>query len=111
MIKGCDAIDPHLQILPSGTQEVSAGKNLVLTCRAQVPNLELMKDMKWIDPLGQDISQDNRWKICFLWLDILLYHLICLQFFRLQSKVLNVPVENIRINREMHTIIWIEVLF
>jgi len=57
---GCDATDPHLQILPSGIQEVSAGKNLVLTCRAQVPNLELMKDMKWIDPLGQDISQDNR---------------------------------------------------
>ena len=27
---------PHLRILPSGRQEIRAGKNLVLTCRAQV---------------------------------------------------------------------------
>ena len=52
--------EPHLQILPSGSQEIRAGKNLVLTCRAQVPNQELIKDLKWIDPQGQIISQDNR---------------------------------------------------
>jgi len=52
--------EPHLKILPSGKQEIRAGKNLVLTCRAQVPNLELIKDLKWINPRGQEIPQDDR---------------------------------------------------
>ena len=65
LLKGCfgrtkRSPEPHLQILPSGSQEIRAGKNLVLTCRAQVPNQELIKDLKWIDPQGQIISQDNR---------------------------------------------------
>lgn len=64
-LSGCFAetkrsAEPQLQILPSGLQEIRAGKNLVLTCRAQVPNEELIKDLKWIDPQGQIISQDNR---------------------------------------------------
>ena len=53
---------PHLRILPSGRQEIRAGKNLVLTCRAQVPNIELVKHLKWINPRGQDIPQDDRWE-------------------------------------------------
>ena len=52
---------PHLRILPSGRQEIRAGKNLVLTCRAQVPNIELVKHLKWINPRGEDIPQDDRW--------------------------------------------------
>jgi hypothetical protein len=61
VFKGCVAelkrsTEPHLQILPSGSQEIRAGKNLVLTCRAQVPNQELIKDLKWIDPQGQIIA-------------------------------------------------------
>ena len=53
--------EPHLRILPSGRQEIRAGKNLVLTCRAQVPNIELVKQLRWINPRGQDIPQDDRW--------------------------------------------------
>ena len=53
--------EPHLRILPSGRQEIRAGKNLVLTCRAQVANIELVKHLKWINPRGQDIPQDDRW--------------------------------------------------
>ena len=34
--------------------------NLVLTCKVQVPNSELVKDIKWLDPEGQEISQDSR---------------------------------------------------
>jgi len=65
-ISGCLATqhrrsgEPHLRILPSGRQEIRAGKNLVLTCRAQVPNIELVKQLKWINPRGQDIPQDDR---------------------------------------------------
>ena len=51
---------PHLRILPSGKQEIRAGKNLVLTCRAQVPNIELIKHLRWINPRGQEIPQDDR---------------------------------------------------
>ena len=50
----------RLQILPSGPQDKQAGKNLVLTCRAKVPNAELIRDLKWIDPVGEEISQDSR---------------------------------------------------
>ena len=52
--------EPHLRILPSGKQEIRAGKNVVLTCRSQVPNLDLIRDMKWIDPRGKEIEQDER---------------------------------------------------
>ena len=52
--------ESKLEILPSGSQEIKAGKNLVLTCRAQVQNEELMKDLKWINPQGEIISQDSR---------------------------------------------------
>ena len=52
--------EPHLRILPSGRQEIRAGKNLVLTCRAQVPNIELVKQLRWINPRGAEIPQDDR---------------------------------------------------
>ena len=51
---------PLLQILPSGSQEIRAGKNLVLTCRAQVSRLELVEYLTWIDPQGQEISRNDR---------------------------------------------------
>ena len=52
--------DPHLLILPEGAQTIRAGKNVVLTCRAQVPNTELVRNLKWIDPEGNEVSQDSR---------------------------------------------------
>jgi len=54
------AQSPDLKILPEGPQTVRANRNLVLTCRAQVPNSELVKDLKWIDPKGNEVSQDSR---------------------------------------------------
>jgi len=54
------AAEPHLKILPEGAQTKRSSKNLFLTCRAQVPNSELVKDMKWLDPEGKEISQDSR---------------------------------------------------
>jgi len=52
--------EPYLKILPSGRQEIRAGKNLVLTCRAQVPNIDLIKNLRWYNPRGQEIPQDDR---------------------------------------------------
>ena len=52
--------EPHLEILPKGDQTIRANKNFVLYCRAQVPNSELVKDLKWIDPEGKEVSQDSR---------------------------------------------------
>ena len=75
---------PHLQILPAGPQTVRASRNLVLTCRAQVlyctvlyctymyctvlcctilyqvPNTELVRDLRWLDPRGEEVTQDTR---------------------------------------------------
>lgn len=64
-ISGCwsnhrRSAEPHLRILPAGRQEIKAGKNLVLTCRAQVSNIELIKHLRWINPRGQEIPQDYR---------------------------------------------------
>jgi len=57
---GSTGFHPHLKILPSGLQEVRVGNNLVLTCTAAVPNLELIRDLKWWTPSGQEIPQDDR---------------------------------------------------
>ena len=54
------AIEPHLKILPEGPQTKRSSMNLVLTCKVQVPNAELVKDIKWVDPEGKEISQDSR---------------------------------------------------
>ena len=56
----CEGSEARLEILPAGKQEVSTGRNLVLTCRAQVPNLELVRDLVWQDPRGQEVQQDSR---------------------------------------------------
>jgi len=52
--------DPQLNILPAGPQEVRRGKNLVLTCRAAAPNLQLIRDLRWFSPDGALIPQDER---------------------------------------------------
>ena len=54
------ASEPHLKILPEGPQTKRSSMNLVLTCKVQVPNSELVKDIKWLDPEGLEISQDSR---------------------------------------------------
>ena len=37
------------------------GKNLVLTCRAQVPNPDLVRELRWFHPSGNQIRQDERY--------------------------------------------------
>ena len=32
----------------------------------QVPNAELIKDLKWINPQGEEVSQDSRYQIFIL---------------------------------------------
>ena len=50
---------PHLALRPPGDQgREEPGADV----RAQVPNIELVKHLKWINPRGQDIPQDDRWE-------------------------------------------------
>jgi len=52
--------DPTIRILPQGDQEVRQGRNIVLTCRAQVRSRELVRDLRWYDPRGLPVQQDDR---------------------------------------------------
>jgi len=54
------ASNPSLRILPNGDQEVRAGKNLVLTCKADVSNPDLVSEIRWYSPSGDLIPQDDR---------------------------------------------------
>ena len=40
--------------------QVRVGSSLVLTCRALAPNLELVKDLQWLDPRGRHVTEDGR---------------------------------------------------
>ena len=59
-LSGSTGIPPNLKILPSGPQHVRTGKNLVLTCTAGVPDFELIENLRWRDPAGKLIPQDER---------------------------------------------------
>ena len=32
----------------------------VLYCTVQVPNTELVRDLRWLDPRGEEVTQDTR---------------------------------------------------
>ncbi|XP_070156465.1 fasciclin-2 isoform X2 [Polyergus mexicanus] len=54
------AIDPHLEILPSGdTQTKPIGSSIILTCKPKVDNPELVQDMQWLDPQNRVIESLN----------------------------------------------------
>ncbi|XP_046382239.1 fasciclin-2 [Ischnura elegans] len=51
---------PHLLIFPSQPVQTKAlGKSALLTCRADVENIELIQDLKWIDPNGRTVEHDS----------------------------------------------------
>jgi len=50
----------ELQIKPQGPREESVGKNLFFTCKANVPNPKLVKDLKWYKANGESIPEDDR---------------------------------------------------
>ena len=39
---------------------VAVGKNLFFTCKAEVSNPALVRDLKWLKPNGQNIPEDDR---------------------------------------------------
>ncbi len=39
---------------------ISVGKNLFFTCKAEVSNPALVRDLKWLKPNGQNIPEDDR---------------------------------------------------
>lgn len=58
---GTDAIrTPELQILPSqAVQTKPIGKNVLLTCKANVENMPLLTEMQWLDPNNRTILNND----------------------------------------------------
>ncbi|XP_029170812.1 fasciclin-2 isoform X2 [Nylanderia fulva] len=55
-----NAIDPHLEILPSGElQTKPIGSSILLTCKPKVDNPMLVDDMQWLDPQNRVIESLN----------------------------------------------------
>ncbi|XP_019696798.1 fasciclin-2 isoform X2 [Harpegnathos saltator] len=55
-----DAIDPHLEILPSGeTQSKPIGSSIILTCKPHVDQPDLIDNMHWLDTHNQTIEPLN----------------------------------------------------
>ncbi|XP_029660544.1 fasciclin-2 isoform X5 [Formica exsecta] len=55
-----NAIDPHLEILPSGDMQTKPiGSSILLTCKPKVDNPELVQDMQWLDPQNRVIESLN----------------------------------------------------
>lgn len=51
---------PELTILPSpAVQTKPIGKSVLLTCRANVENLQLLTDMQWLDPNNRTILNNE----------------------------------------------------
>ena len=51
----------RLDIKPSGPHHKPVGKNLFFTCKAEVSNPSLVRDLKWLKPNGQNIPEDDRY--------------------------------------------------
>lgn len=49
-----------LDIKPVGPHVMPVGRNLFFTCKANVPNPALVKDLKWFRPNGESIPEDDR---------------------------------------------------
>ena len=50
----------ELVIKPEGPHVKAVGKNLFFTCKANVPNPKLVKDLKWYKANGDTIPEDDR---------------------------------------------------
>ena len=50
----------ELIIKPEGPHVKAVGKNLFFTCKANVPNPKLVKDLKWYKSNGESIPEDDR---------------------------------------------------
>ena len=50
----------ELIIKPEGPHVKAVGKNLFFTCKANVPNPKLVKDLKWYKANGDTIPEDDR---------------------------------------------------
>jgi hypothetical protein len=50
----------QLIIKPEGPHVLAVGRNLFFTCKANVPNPKLVKDLKWFKANGESIPEDDR---------------------------------------------------
>ncbi|CAB4060807.1 NCAM [Lepeophtheirus salmonis] len=50
----------HLTIFPTGKQLRPIGKNLFITCKANVQNPELIRDLKWLGPDGEPVPEGDK---------------------------------------------------
>ena len=53
--------EAKLVILPEGGNIIrSIGANIVLTCKGEAPDPELITDLKWLGPDGRDLPNGDR---------------------------------------------------
>ena len=53
--------EAKLVILPDGGQLIRPiGANIVLTCKAEVPDPTLITDLRWLGPDGNDLPNGER---------------------------------------------------
>ena len=50
----------ELEVIPQGPHHMPVGRNLFFTCKAQVQNPELVRDLRWLGPEGERIPEDDR---------------------------------------------------
>ena len=73
--------EARLVIMPDGENIVRpVGANIVLTCKGQVPDPELITDLRWLGPDGRDLLNEERY-ILFFSLFIYLIFLFFYSFF------------------------------
>ena len=54
--------EARLVIMPDGENIVRpVGANIVLTCKGQVPDPELITDLRWLGPDGRDLLNEERY--------------------------------------------------
>ena len=61
---GAEGGDARLVILPEGGNLIRpVGANIVLTCKAEVPDPDLITDLRWLGPDGRDLPNGDRYII------------------------------------------------
>ena len=66
--------EARLVIMPDGENIVRpVGANIVLTCKGQVPDPDLITDLRWLGPDGRDLLNEERYTSLLFFLSLFLF--------------------------------------
>jgi len=66
--------EARLVIMPDGENIVRpVGANIVLTCKGQVPDPDLITDLRWLGPDGRDLLNEERYTYLLFFLSLFLF--------------------------------------